>query len=46
MLYNVITIDNQFEQGTFCVNECQMGFQPMSRVCETSVQGVGRSKSH
>ena len=42
-------IGNRFEQGTFCVSECQVGFQPMGRVCERCPNGVcvgGRSKSY
>ena len=40
-------LGNRFEQGTFCVSECQVGFQPMGRVCEPCPNGVcveGRSE--
>ena len=38
---------NQFEEGTFCVSECQDGFQPMDHICEPCPNGVcvgGRSE--
>ena len=38
---------NQFEEGTFCVSECQDGFQPMNHICEPCPNGVcvgGRSE--
>ena len=33
-------IDTRFEQGTFCVSECQVGFQAMGRVCTPCPNGV------
>jgi len=30
----------RFEQGTFCVIECQRGFQTVGRVCEPCPNGV------
>ncbi|XP_065887121.1 epidermal growth factor receptor-like isoform X2 [Dysidea avara] len=31
---------NRFEQGTFCVSECQPGFQTVGRICEPCPNGV------
>ena len=31
---------SRFEQGTFCVSECQPGFQTVGRVCEPCPNGV------
>ena len=45
----VTVIGNQFEQGTFCVSECQLGYHPMDRVCLPCPNGVcidGKSKSY
>jgi len=49
-LYNIPVIvlipGTRFEQGTFCVSECQPGFQTVGRVCEPCPNGVcvgGRS---
>ena len=33
-------LGNQFQQGTFCVSECPVGYQPRNRICEPCPNGV------
>jgi len=41
---SLFSTGTHFEQGTFCVSECQPGFQTVGRVCEPCPNGmcVGR----